>query len=235
MELPERLKELRLEKNCTQKQIADQLNVTYQHYQRWEKGYRNPKKSNLEKLAKVFQVPVSYLLGETDVRSFSKLEQLLEKLPEVHQQNILDYAKSVLDEYEKSIKLERLYAYDVLNQLPLARQELPQNAHIGHTLVYWDKQVKYDLAMWIKGDSMFPTYASEEVALIKKQSLVEYDGQVCAVNYDGNTYIKKVYPKAAGLQMVSINKNHHDFFLSWTEKPQIVGKVIDSFTPIEKN
>ncbi|WDA67433.1 XRE family transcriptional regulator [Lactococcus lactis] len=236
MELSERLKALRLEEHCTQKQIADRLNVTYQHYQRWEKGYRNPKKSNLEKLAKIFNVPVSYLLGETNVRSFSKLEQMLEQLPETHQRKALDYVKNICEQYKAEQASSDFYSYDVLNMLLLAGRgrEIPKVANFGRTTVYWNKQIDYDVAMWIKGDSMMPAYSSGDVALIKKQTHADYAGQVCAVNYDGNTYIKKVYKQKTGLQLVSINKKHQDFFLSWSEKPWIVGKVIDSFTPIER-
>lgn len=235
MKLGERLKQLRLEKQCTQKQIAEKLNMPYQNYQRWEKGRGIPKTNNLENLAKIFHVPVSYLLGETNVRSFSEVNQLLETLPDLHQRKALDFVKTLCEQYQRE-QARELYAYDVLNILLLAGRgrELPKRAHLGHTTVYWNKEIDYDVAMWIKGSSMMPAYSSGDVALIKKQTHADYEGQVCAVNYDGNTYIKKVYKRKTGLELVSINKNHQDFFLSWSEKPWIVGKVIESFTPIEK-
>lgn len=236
MKLGERLKQLRLEKHQTQQQIAEQLNITYQQYQRWERGARNPKKDSLEKLAKTFAVPVSYLIGETNVRDFSELEQMLETLPKLHQRKAIDFVKTICEQYKSERASSEFYSYDVLNMLLLAGRgrEIPKAANFGRTTVYWNKQIDYDVAMWIKGDSMMPAYSSGDVALIKKQTHADYAGQVCAVNYDGNTYIKKVYKRKTGLQLVSINKKHQDFFLSWSEKPWIIGKVIESFTPIEK-
>ncbi|MBK5077277.1 helix-turn-helix transcriptional regulator [Lactococcus lactis] len=236
MELAERLSQLRLEGHYTQQQIGEALGIHYQNYQRWEKGRSNPKKDSLEKLAQFFSVPVSYLLGETDVRSFSELEQMLEHLPEAHQRKAIDYVKNIYEQYKTEQASSDFYSYDVLNMLLLAGRgrEIPKAANFGRTTVYWNKQINYDVAMWIKGDSMMPAYSSGDVALIKKQTHADYAGQVCAVNYDGNTYIKKVYKQKTGLQLVSINKKHQDFFLSWSEKPWIVGKVIESFTPIEK-
>lgn len=236
MKLSERLKKLRLEHSLTQTQVAKQLHITYQQYQKWENDYRQPQLDSLEKLAVVFHVPISYLIGEREVHSFSELEHMLEHLPESHQKKAIGYVKTIFEQYKAEQASSDFYSYDVLNMLLLAGRgrEIPKAANFGRTTVYWNKQIDYDVAMWIKGDSMMPAYSSGDVALIKKQTHADYAGQVCAVNYDGNTYIKKVYKRKTGLQLVSINKKHQDFFLSWSEKPWIIGKVIESFTPIEK-
>ncbi|MBK5077664.1 helix-turn-helix domain-containing protein [Lactococcus lactis] len=234
--LSKRLKDLRFEIGYTQKKLAEAIDCSPQVYLRWENGTRRPKTYSLEKLAQFFHVPVSYLLCETDVRSFSELDQMLEHLPESHQRKAMDYVKNICEQYKAEQASSAFYSYDVLNMLLLAGRgrEIPKAANFGRTTVYWNKQIDYDVAMWIKGDSMMPAYSSGDVALIKKQTHADYAGQVCAVNYDGNTYIKKVYKQKTGLQLVSINKKHQDFFLSWSEKPWIIGKVIESFTPIEK-
>lgn len=57
------LKELRKQSGFTQKDVAKQLNVTYQCYQRYEMGERQPTPEMLCKLADVFEVSVDYLLG----------------------------------------------------------------------------------------------------------------------------------------------------------------------------
>lgn len=64
--LGERLKELRLENNYTQKQIAEKLNipsVTYLHY---EKSQREPPLSLLCDIAVFYGTSVDYLLGLED-------------------------------------------------------------------------------------------------------------------------------------------------------------------------
>ena len=64
--LSKNLKELRLERGYTQKQIAELLkinSVTYLHY---EKGQREPPLSLLADMANLFDVSVDYLLGIKD-------------------------------------------------------------------------------------------------------------------------------------------------------------------------
>lgn len=65
--LGKRLKELREERNLTQKQVADALkinSVTYLHY---EKAQREPPLGLLAEMAAYFNVSVDYLLGLTDL------------------------------------------------------------------------------------------------------------------------------------------------------------------------
>ena len=67
IKLGKRLKELREERNLTQKQVADALkinSVTYLHY---EKAQREPPLTLLAEMASFFNVSIDYLLGLTDV------------------------------------------------------------------------------------------------------------------------------------------------------------------------
>ncbi|KST87997.1 Pleiotropic regulator of exopolysaccharide synthesis competence and biofilm formation Ftr XRE family [Lactococcus lactis subsp. lactis] len=234
MKLSERLKQLRLENNLTQTQVANRLHITYQQYQKWENNYRKPQINSLEKLADVFNVPISYLIDEKETQQFSEFEQIFKNLPEAYQKKAIACIKLIFENYQKEQQNSDLYTYDVYNLL-LTDKEIPKGAKLGHVSVYWDKKVDYDWAIWIKGDSMIPEYYNGEVALIKNQTHIDFEGQVCAVNYEGNTYIKKIYYQKTGLKMESINKNYHDFFLNWDEKPRIVGKVVEAFTPIKEN
>lgn len=62
----------------------------------------------------------------------------------------------------------------------------------------------------------------------------EPDGCVYAVDWDGQSYIKKVYKEEKGLRLVSTNEKYSDKFAPFTEEPRIIGKVVASFTPLEK-
>ena len=67
IKLGKRLKELREERNLTQKQVAATLkinSVTYLHY---EKSQREPPLLLLAEMAAYFYVSVDYLLGLTDI------------------------------------------------------------------------------------------------------------------------------------------------------------------------
>ena len=57
------LKELRKEKQLTQKQIAQKFCISPTCYAGWEQGYREPDLRELTELAFFFNVTTDYLLG----------------------------------------------------------------------------------------------------------------------------------------------------------------------------
>ena len=59
----ENLKTLRKNKGITQEELAARLNVVRQTISKWEKGQSVPDAEMLAKLAEIFEVPVSQLLG----------------------------------------------------------------------------------------------------------------------------------------------------------------------------
>ena len=66
MIISKRLKELRLEKGLTQKEVAEQLGISSTCYSGYEQGYREPDLKTLIKLCKFFEVSTDYLLGLED-------------------------------------------------------------------------------------------------------------------------------------------------------------------------
>jgi len=63
----ERIKELRLLKGLTQRQMADTFGITERNYQRYE-ATDSPSNDTLIKLADFFEVTTDYLLGRTDYK-----------------------------------------------------------------------------------------------------------------------------------------------------------------------
>lgn len=61
-----RLKELRTERNLTQKQLAGHLDTTDDCVFFWEKGRSEPSIDEILKLAAFFDVTTDYLLGRVD-------------------------------------------------------------------------------------------------------------------------------------------------------------------------
>ena len=59
-----RLKELREQKNITQIQLAELLNVTQSAVTKWETGESRPRAEKLSQLAKLFDCTVDELLKE---------------------------------------------------------------------------------------------------------------------------------------------------------------------------
>ncbi|KSU14876.1 helix-turn-helix domain-containing protein [Lactococcus lactis] len=64
----ERLKELRKEKDLTQKEIANKLGVSRVAYTNWENGKREPNIERFVKLADYFNVNIDYVVGRKNHR-----------------------------------------------------------------------------------------------------------------------------------------------------------------------
>ena len=63
----ERLRELREDRDLSQREIAELLNCTQTAYGKWENGKRDIKIDDLIKLAKFYNVSLDYLAGITDI------------------------------------------------------------------------------------------------------------------------------------------------------------------------
>ena len=68
MKLKERMKELRTERNLSQKKIAAELGIGITTYCRYELGEREPSASLLDQMADYYDVTTDYLLGRSDDR-----------------------------------------------------------------------------------------------------------------------------------------------------------------------
>lgn len=66
MTLGQKLKKLRTEKGLTQKDLADQLHVTFQTISKWESDINEPDIATLKELAKFFCCSYNYLLSEEE-------------------------------------------------------------------------------------------------------------------------------------------------------------------------
>lgn len=64
-DFPNRLKKLRSDSKLTQKQLAEQLNVSQNAVYNWENGKREPNLDMMKKIAKVFDIALYMLLDDT--------------------------------------------------------------------------------------------------------------------------------------------------------------------------
>lgn len=61
-----RLKDLREDRDMTQREVAEYLNVTQKAYSRYERGERNIDIETLAKLATLHETTVDYIIERTD-------------------------------------------------------------------------------------------------------------------------------------------------------------------------
>lgn len=66
MNLGEKIKYLRKEKNLSQQEVADLLKIERATYGKWETGQFEPNKENKEKLAKIFNKSVGYFVDDLE-------------------------------------------------------------------------------------------------------------------------------------------------------------------------
>ena len=212
-----RLKSLRTERKISQTAVAEHLGVTRAAYNSWEKGKYVPNRKNLEELASYFKVETTYFESEYEI--VNKYLQL----NDINQKKLLTIANELY--------ISQLYKYQVHAKLSAGLGNFYYEDYQFDT-VYFDKDIPYDIASWIDGDSMEPKYHSGDVALIKKTGY-DFDGLVYAVVYNEETYIKKVFLEGNTVRLVSINDNYKDI-IAPIEEVNIVGVVTDSFKPIKE-
>ena len=224
---PEKLKARRKELKLTQKEIAEQLGISFQAYSAWERGIKEPSKEKVAQLENILKVPKGY---------FTQIEivRLYHSLSKQGQEKVVLYARNLSQE-EQAQKVasmpERLYEYRVYERM---------SAGIGASVyddqnfdtVYFNEELAHDFASWVSGDSMEPKYQNGSVALIRETGF-DYDGAVYAVVCNNQTYIKRVYREEDGLRLVSINPKYKDIFISYEEDPRIVGIIVGNFVPME--
>ena len=224
---PEKLKARRKELKLTQKEIAEQLGISFQAYSTWERGIKEPSKEKVAQLENILKVPKGY---------FTQIEivRLYHSLSKQGQEKVVLYARNLSQE-EQVQKVtampERLYEYRVYERM---------SAGIGASVyddqnfdtVYFNEELAHDFASWVFGDSMEPKYQNGSVALIRETGF-DYDGAVYAVVCNNQTYIKRVYREENGLRLVSINSKYKDIFISYEEDPRIVGIIVGNFVPME--
>ncbi|WP_084628800.1 MULTISPECIES: helix-turn-helix domain-containing protein [Paenibacillus] len=69
-----RIRDLRIDRDLTQHQIAQLLNISQATYSRYENGNLDVPSSVLIKLANFYNVSIDYILGQTNIakRSYDK-------------------------------------------------------------------------------------------------------------------------------------------------------------------
>ena len=150
---PEKLKARRKDLGMTQKEIADQLGITFQAYSAWERGIKEPSKEKVSQLEKILNVSVGYFTEIEIVRLYNNLS-------DKGKEKVVAYAQDLVED-EKSKKViyisEKLFEYHVYERM---------SAGIGASVygdrnfdtVYFNEELAHDFASGVSGDSMEPKY-----------------------------------------------------------------------------
>ena len=225
---PEKLQVHRKELKLTQKDIADQLGITYQAYSAWERGVKKPSREKVERLEQILNTTKGYFTEVEIVRLYNMLSKQ-------GKDQALSYVRTLVqkEQCKNLVSIsEKLYEYYVYEKMSAGIGSSVYNDQ-NYDTVYFDEELARDFASWVSGDSMEPKYQNGSVALIRETGF-DYDGAVYAVVCNNQTYIKRVYQEEQGLRLVSINPKYRDIFLSYDEDPRIVGIIVGNFLPVEQ-
>lgn len=108
----ERIKQLRVDNNLTQSELAEKVGLTYVQIGRYEKGKSNPSSDVLQKLAAVLGTSTDYLMnGKTEqVEAQLVDKELIKQFQEVEKLNPdeKNLVKTFLDAFITKKKIQQL-------------------------------------------------------------------------------------------------------------------------------
>lgn len=254
------IKENREKLGLTMSQLAKKVGVSEGTVSRWESGnIENMKQNNIISVSKALGISPLDLLECDNVKNNASLstEDKSNKSQETVEKRILN------ENYDKLNKEDRTILVDFSNKLVEKKNKgvektntdenklYPVNvisacaAGIGYTYgnneyttYYTDRNdlKPYDFATMVSGDSMFPKFNDGDIILLK-QGYDNVNGDIYAIDYDGKSYVKKLYNDGDRYRLVSINDKYEPIKINIPIEPgiyfNIIGKVVDSFTPVK--
>ncbi len=236
------LENLMSSRGIDRNKLCSDLGLKYTTVRDWLKGITYPRIGKIELLADYFGVNKSDLIEDKsqEIKELKiptsplvhKITEKVVKLSTPRKQKVLNYANEQLKEQNNKVITieEELFEYRVFEKLAAGNGYSYFNDG-NYDTVFYNKDLDHDFASWVFGDSMEPNFKNGEVVLIKETGF-DYDGAVYAVDWDGQTYIKKVYREPDGLRLVSLNPKYKDRFAPYDEDPRIIGKIVGNFMPL---
>ncbi|HHK1444432.1 TPA: S24 family peptidase [Streptococcus pyogenes] len=237
---PAMVKELRLSKNLTMEQLAEEVGKTKSTISKWEKGTRSPKIYEIEEIAKFFGVePKKMMFGDNPTPTAPQVELIPSTLQKINstssqlehkrQLNVLDYAETQLEQQNTVEEPQATYYtynyYDhaasagtgqYLNDVQVEKIELP---------VDYDA----DFVIPVYGDSMEPKYHSGDYVFVKL-SVELTDGDIGVFEYYGDAYIKQLLINDEGAFLHSLNSKYEDIPIDRDSDFRIIGEVVGSYS-----
>ena len=111
MEIKNRLKAIREQKNISQKDLAEILKINVYTVSKWETGVRTPDEEHLDQIAKALCVKKEYLLGLTDE---AEDKELKEKIKVAKAKEVIKKYTALSDESMEFVDdlIEKFYLRD---------------------------------------------------------------------------------------------------------------------------
>ena len=165
----DRLKELRIERGLTQRQLSEETGIGYGTIVNYENRQREPNSKNMARLEKYFNVSGAYLRGETDDRDRPYWEDsdIMADLDNIDEQLLPRF----LSAYRNADAETKFYAQDVMAQLTKVLEKGdPDFRHRASFLLKRLCEIAYDLSLDCKHSAEMPP--DKRPTLLGKQFFV---------------------------------------------------------------
>jgi len=223
-------------------ELARRVGVAKSALSRYLNKTRQFPLNKVQTFANVLGLSSEYLLGveisNDDAIVNDKLINVYNRLTDTNKTKVLDYSNKLLREQDSIIK-EASNLYKVIAFAGLSAGKGYSYEEHEQTTVYTDRDdlKPHDFATIVHGDSMEPLYNDGDVVLISN-GYDNVQGGIYAVDFNNESFLKRVYFEGNRIRLVSVNPNYSDkhIYLPIDEGTylNIIGKVVDSFKPVQK-
>ena len=193
------VKELRKKAGIQQKELAIIVGVSRPIVSEWESNKKDPSGERLRKLAEYFDVDELVILGK-GVVDLTGTEAQINGFTPIRRATV-----PIVGEIACGTPIT-------------AEQNIEGYADLPDG-------IRADFALRCKGDSMTPTFLDGDLVLIRQQPDVE-NGQIAAVNIDGEATLKHVYFHENGLMLTADNPKYSPIFVPKDSEITIHGLAV---------
>lgn len=237
----QKIKEFRLSRNMTQKELAERIGMGDTTIVNYEKGIRTPKKNTLFKISEVLRISIDdFFPPITTTAPNSLIEQISDKVVQLHQdrqKNVLSYATEQLDEQERAstISDKTIDLYDARKRI-----SLPVPGKVSAGTGYWQEddydtmvsfyaddipdQKDFDTIAIAVGHSMEPKIKNGDFLFIKLTPSVDLN-TIGIFQVDGENYVKKL--KSDCLE--SLNPDYDNIPITADTDFRTIGEVVEVY------
>ena len=227
------------EKGMSMSELARQVGIAKSTMSRYFNRTREFPLNKTDDFAKVLGITPEYLLGIQKVNNIEpEILTIFNQLDEERQENVVDYATTLLNE-QVSMKattvLEKYrtddYIIDYVEGLVAAGHGTFQedNLHMEVRLRTEDVPESYDTIAKVAGDSMEPLIEDNDLLFIKVTSQVDINS-IGIFQINGKNFVKKLKRDYDGSwYLQSLNSGYEEIHLSENDDIRTIGEVVDIY------
>ena len=227
------------EKGMSMSELARQVGIAKSTMSRYFNRTREFPLNKTDDFAKVLGITPEYLLGIQKVNNIEpEILTIFNQLDEERQENVVDYATTLLNE-QVSMKattvLEKYrtddYIIDYVEGLVAAGHGTFQedNLHMEVKLRTEDVPESYDTIAKVAGDSMEPLIEDNDLLFIKVTSQVDINS-IGIFQINGKNFVKKLKRDYDGSwYLQSLNSGYEEIHLSENDDIRTIGEVVDIY------